>query len=70
MDIHLYIPALITFGAAAVGCVVGLFSLLASFTDDTLSPGQQLGLAGGIALLYAAPVAALIAVGMQIAHWV
>lgn len=68
MDLHLYIPALIVLGAAVIAFAGGCLSVLWNFSDSP-SATKELGVAFGTMMVYASPMAALVAVGMQIAHW-
>lgn len=70
MNISFYIPALLTLVGALVGFIVGVFGFLLNFPIGLASRRQDAGLVISAVMIYAAPVAALIAIGMQIAHWV
>ncbi len=67
MDLYLYIPALIILGASVVAFFAGVFAFILALG---YSDWESFWVALGIFLVYGSPVAALIAVGMQIAHWV
>jgi hypothetical protein len=71
MDLHLYIPALIVFGAAVLSFFFGLFMSVISFPVGIgRDLRRDIGLALGVCFMYASPAAAMLAIGMQIAHWI